>query len=299
MRFYFVALMVCGGVFGQVAVPASAPQPSKVPDDTVVATVDGKKYTAGEVRELAAGLPAQFVQGMNANPENGLQQILLTKYLAEQAAKENLDKDSPYKEQLEFQRNFLLANAEINKYRNSIGFPDEVKQKYYKDHEADYQQAKVRVIYVAFSPNPNKADPKALTEEQAKTKIEGLRKRLVAGADFAKLAQESSDDKESAEKGGEWGIVKRTSNQPVEVKNAIFSLKAGGLSDPVKQANGFYIFKVDEFSAQPYSEVSTQIEEKLKQEKFDAWLKGIQSRFIVKVENNDFFPNRAARPAAR
>lgn len=297
MRYCFVAFIVCGGVFGQLPVPP--PAPAKVPDDAVVATVDGKKYTAGEVRALASGLPAQFQQGMNANPESGLQQILLTKYLGELAAQEKLDQESPFKEQLEFQRNFLLANAEINKYRNTLQFPQTVKEAYYKEHAADYQQAKVRVIYVAFSSAPSKSGQKVLTESEAKTRIEELRKKLTAGADFGKLAQENSDDKESAANGGAWGTVKRTSNQPSEVKNAIFSLKAGGVSEPVKQANGFYIFKVDEFTSEPYSDVVSQIEDKLKQEKFDAWLKGIQSRFVVKVENNDFFPNRAARPAAR
>lgn len=297
MRYFFVAFVVCGSVFAQVLTPPVTP-PSKVADDTVVATVDGKKYTAAEVRKLASGLPTQFQQGMSVNPEGGLQQILLTNYLAEQAEKDKLDQDSPYKEELQFQRNYLLATAEINKYRNAAFIPEEVQQKYYKEHAADFQQAKVRVIYAAFSGGQAKSEQKAVTEAEAKAKIEALKKKLDGGADFAKLAAENSEDKDSAAKGGEWGVVKRTSNQPADVKNAIFSLKAGSVSEPVKQANGFYLFKVDEFTPQPYSEVSQQIEDKLKQEKFDAWLKAIQSRFVVKVENSDFFPNRAARPAA-
>ena len=300
MRYSFVAFIVCVSVFGQVLTPPPPPAapPVKVSDDAVVATVDGKKYTAAEVRALAMGLPAQFQQGMASNPAAGLQQILLTKFLAEEAAKQKLDQDSPYKEELEFQRNYLLATAEINKYRNSLFLPEEVKEKYYKDHAGDFEQAKVRVIYVAFSGGQVKSEQKAVTEAEAKAKIEALKKKLDAGGDFSKLAQENSEDKDSAAKGGEWGIVKRTSNQPPEVKNAIFSLKAGGVSEPVKQANGFYLFKVDEFTTQPYSEVSKQIDDKIKQEKFDTWLKGIQSRFIVKVENSDFFPNRTPSPAA-
>jgi parvulin-like peptidyl-prolyl isomerase len=94
-------------------------------------------------------------------------------------------------------------------------------------------------------------------------------------------------------------VVPRNSNQPADVKNAIFALKAGGISEVVKLANGFYVFKVDEFSTQPFTEVSAQIQEKLRQQRFDAWLKGIQGRFSVKLENHDFFPRQPAPAASR
>jgi peptidyl-prolyl cis-trans isomerase C len=296
MRFFVVSLLFCVGVFGQLAPP---PQASKIPDDAVVATIDGRKYTAGEVRAMTAALPPQGLQAMMVDPTGVLQQILILKYLAAEAEKQSLDKESPVKEQLELQRVQLLAQIEMNKYRSMVAVVPDDQKKYYREHVADYRQAKVRVIYIPFSSGQVKSDRKVLTEAEAKAKIEDLRKQLLAGADFAALAKENSEEKESAAKGGEWGIVKRNSSQPADVKNAIFSLKSGDISEPVKQPNGFYLFKVDEFATQPYSEVEAQIAEKLRQEKFDAWLKEIQKRFTVKVENQDFFPHRPAPAASR
>lgn len=296
MRFSGIALFLTTSVFGQLAPP---PQQPKVPDEAVVATIDGKKYTAGELRAMEIGLPPQGVQAMRADPASVIQQILLLKYLAAEAEKQDLDKQSPVKEELELQRAQFLAQVEMTSYRSKIPVVPDDQKKYYKDHAADFQQAKVRVIYIPFSTGQVKSDKKVLTEAEAKAKIEDLRKQLLAGADFAALAKEHSEDKESAAKGGDFGIVKRSSNQPADVKNAIFSLKPGGVSEPVRQANGFYIFKVDEFITQPYEEVESQIADKIRQEHWDAWFKGIQNRFTLKVENPDFFPRKPAAPASR
>ena len=293
MRLTCCCLLLSGFVFGQVAAP---PQPVNVPDNTVVATVGDKKITAGEVRAM---IPPQAQQMMLLNPAATLQQIYVMKYLASEAEKLGLDKQSPQREQIEFQRIQLLANVEITRYRNLIVVREDEAEKYYQDHSDQYQQAKVRVIYIPFSSGQPKTQNKVRTEAEAKARIEDLRKQLLAGADFAKLAQENSEDKESAAKGGDYGVVPRNSNQPLEVKNAIFALKAGGISEIVKLANGFYVFKVDEFSTQPLSDVSSQIQEKLRQERFDAYLKGIQDRFKITLENHDFFPRQPAPAASR
>ena len=293
MRFSGIALILCGFAFAQVP---QTPEQAKVPDATVVATVDGKKYTAGEVRKLAAGLPPQYLQGYAMNPANGLQQILMTKNLAEEARKKGIDKESPTKEQIEFQVNSILANLAVSDYTMKLFFSVPEQQKYYEAHAAQFEQAKVRVIYVAFSTGAVKSETKAPTEAEAKTKIEGLRKQLLAGADFGKLAKENSDDKESIDKGGEWGMIKRSAKLPDEVKKVIFALKVGAVSEPVKQPNGFYLLKVDEFSKQSYEDVASQVIDQMKQEKFAAWIGEIDKRFKVKVENSDFFP-RAQPPA--
>jgi parvulin-like peptidyl-prolyl isomerase len=296
MRFFCSALVFSASVFAQLA---QSPQQAKVPDDAVVMTIDGKKYTAGEVRAMMVGLPPEAIRAFTIEPVAPIQTIFMMKYMASEAEKEGLDKETPVKEQLEFQRAKLLAETEMNRHRALITVSADEQKKYYDEHTADFQQAKVRVIYIAFSSGQVKSDMKVLKEPEAKAKIEDLRKQLLGGADFAAVAKENSDDKESAAKGGDFGIVKRTSNQPPEIKNVIFSLKAGDISEPVRLANGFYVFKVDEFTTQPYEELATQIGEKLRGDRFAAWVKGIQNRFTLKVENQDFFPSRTAPPASR
>jgi peptidyl-prolyl cis-trans isomerase C len=291
MRFPLTALLFCGLAFAQ------PPQPAKVPDDKVVAEIDHKKYTAGEVRAMIAGFTKQAQQFYMINPVNALQQALVMRYLADEATKKGLDKQSPNKELLEFLRVQTMTQIALSDYADHVAIPAAEQQKYYSEHAADFEQAKVRVIYIAFSGGQVKSGVKVRTEAEAKAKIEDLGKQLAAGADFAKVAKETSDDKESAEKGGEWGIIRHNSNFPPEVLKAIFALKAGEVSQPVKQPNGFYLLKVDEFSKQPYDEVANQIFEQMKGAIVRTWIDGINKRFTVKVEDSDFFP-RSQPPAS-
>jgi parvulin-like peptidyl-prolyl isomerase len=147
----------------------------------------------------------------------------------------------------------------------------EDQEKYYKDHPEKFRQAKVRVIYVAFNPGADKAstdDKKLPTEAEAKTKIDGLRKQVLAGADFGKLARDNSDDKQSAVKDGDFGMVTQKSSYPDAIKAAVFALKQGEVSEPVKQPNGFYLIRADELTTLPFADVSSQLVQDLRQEHF-------------------------------
>jgi peptidyl-prolyl cis-trans isomerase C len=278
------------------APPALTAQPT-IPPDSVVATVGGKKYTAAELNTLISGFPPQVQNAIRSDPKQFLPRMFMLKYLAEEGEKAGLDKKTPYKEGLAYQRVSILSQAEITEYRNNIDIKLEDQEKYYRDNPQKYEQANVKVIYVAFTMNP--ATPaagtkKPLTESEAKTKAEDLRKQIEAGADFAKLARENSDDKESASKDGDYGTISRNSPYPEAIKNAVFALKPGQTSQPLRQPNGYYLIRVVVTTRQPYEQVRTQIYEELKQERFNAWLKGIEQRYQVQVDNPAFFAPPAA-----
>lgn len=273
------------------ATPTPAPA-GKVSPDTVVVEIDGKKYTAAEIDKVIAGLPPQYQQAAHANPQ-ALTTIFVMKRLADDAEKAGLDKQSPYKEALEFDRIQILMRAQTTIHQNMIPVDRATLEKFYQDNPDRFKQAKVRVIQIIFSPTPDKpgADgKKMLSEAEAKAKIEDLRKKILAGADFAQLATENSDDKSSAVKGGDFGIIKRNSPYPEPIKAAVFSLKPGGLSEVVRQPpNSFYLIRVDEVSAQPYDDVSNEIIQAVRTERFTEEMRKIQDQYKVKVENPSYF----------
>ena len=273
------------------APPAPAAPPLPVKPDTVVMEANGKKYTAAEVDQMIAILPPQYQQAAHTQPQM-LTQLLLYKKLSEDAIKDGNDQASPYKEQLEFARLQILTNAELTLHGNALPVTSADQEKYYKDHPEKFQEAKVRVIQITFNPVPDKpgADGKKLrTEAEAKAKIDELRQQIVAGADFGKLARENSDDSVSAPKDGDFGSMKRSSSYPDAIKNAVFALKAGEMSQPIKQPNGYYLIRVDSFQTQPYDDVSNQIFQDLKQERMTEWTKALQEQYKVKVEEPAYF----------
>ena len=277
----------------EATAPATAAPP--LPPDTVVLESNGKKYTAAEIDKIIASLPPQVQQNARMQPQV-LGQLFVYQQLAADGEKAGLDKEEPWKSAIDFQRMQTLANAQLTTHSNLIQVSTEDEEAYYKKNADKYRQAKVRVIYISFNPTPDKAgaQPSKLpTEAEAKTKIEDLRKQILAGADFGKLARENSDDQTSAAKDGDFGIIKRGSSYPDAVKNAVFALQAGRVSEPVRQPNGFYLIRVDEFNTERFDDVSMQIFQEVKQERFNEWVAGIQAQFKVKVENQSYFTPRA------
>ena len=278
---------------GEVA-PAAATPPPPLPPDTVVAEVNGKKYTAGDLDKMVTMLPSQYQQAARSQPQL-LSQVFLMQRLAEDAEKAGLDQKPPFKDQLEMSRIQVLSTAELSEMNNTMKITEADQQKYYNDNPDKFKEVKVKVIYIAFNPTPGKAaagGKKLPTEAEAKAKIEDLEKQIKGGADFGKLARENSDDQASAARDGDFGVLKMDSSYPQPIKTAVFALKQGELSAPIRQPNGFYLIRAEEISQQSFNDSVMQIIQAVKQAKFQEWLKGMQAQYSVKVENPAYFAPR-------
>jgi peptidyl-prolyl cis-trans isomerase D len=130
---------------------------------------------------------------------------------------------------------------------------------YYQAHLDQYQlkdQVKVRHILIKV---PQGAD--AATDAAAKKKAEDIRKQILAGGDFAKLAQENSDDPGSKAQGGELGFIQPGKTVP-EFDKVAFSLQPGQTSEVIKTEFGYHILQVEEKQSAhtvPFEQVKAQI----------------------------------------
>jgi peptidyl-prolyl cis-trans isomerase SurA len=86
--------------------------------------------------------------------------------------------------------------------------------------------------------------PSALiSAEQAKAKLEDLRKQILAGTDFAKLAQQNSDDPGSAPQGGDLGWTDPGTMVP-EFEAETAKLQPGETSEVFQTQYGWHIVQV-------------------------------------------------------
>ncbi|MGA2436039.1 MAG: peptidylprolyl isomerase [Bryobacteraceae bacterium] len=273
--------------------PVLAPAPAAknvftMPSGEVWAIVDGKDVTAGEVQSLAKSMGPQVQQQIMHSPKSFLEQYGMMRRLAAEAVAEQLDQRSPGKEALESARANTLATIMFNsKHDTLLPTPEELKKRY--DGGTDnFKQAKLKAIYIPFSPTANPpADDKGkkpLTEPEAKAKAEDLVKQIKAGADFVKLVKENSEDATSKAKDGDFGTMRSTDKAwPDAMKTAVLNTEPGKVTDPQRQASGYYIFRVEELGPQPFDEVKGTLSPKIQQENLRAWMKSVQDSVVVKM----------------
>ena len=156
---------------------------------------------------------------------------------------------------------YALVDMQAIRNRTTVS-PDDIKR-YYEDNEQQYSTPEqVRASHILLK-TEGKDD--AAVKKQA----EELLAKAKAGADFAKLASQYSEDEISKAKGGDLDFFPKGQMVP-EFDKAAFSLKPGEISDLVKSQYGYHIIKVTDrkpATKKSLDEVRAQIEDQLKWER--------------------------------
>lgn len=270
-----------------------AAKAARVPDDTVVAKLNGREVTAGEIKFALLGATSRVRENFLKNREEFLRQYAMSLRLVEIAEEQGLDKKTPYREQLQWVRTNILSQARMNEYSDAIVIRTKEERQYYAAHKDDYTRAKVKVIYIPFGDEKTAGQvvdgKKVLSEEEARDLIEKIRAEILAGADFVEMVKRYSQDETSKAKDGDFGTIRKSDKIPEHIKEAIFRLEAGEVTEPLRQPNGYYLFRVEEIGVQTLDEVRQTLLREAKAAKFREWFDSVRKSVQVEFENDEYF----------
>lgn len=126
-----------------------------------------------------------------------------------------------------------------------------------------------------------------VSEEEARRRLEGLRERIAAGADFAELARLNSEDGTAA-LGGDLGWVYPGDTVP-EFERAMAALKPGEMSGVVRTPFGFHLIRVEERRAADVSlerrrqQARQALRERKAEDAYQEWLRQLRDRTYVEL----------------
>lgn len=164
---------------------------------------------------------------------------------------------------------------------------DELKVYYEKNRDKIDEPEKVSVRHILIRVEKN-----ASTKEksQALNKIKEVQQKLKKGEDFAKLAQQYSEDPGSQKNGGELGFIVRG----MMVKNfedTAFKTPVGEISDYFETEFGYHILKVDAKQAKQkrsFEDVKLNLEKYLlaekRQEEYEKYIKNLRDKSNISAE---------------
>ncbi|WP_415762572.1 peptidylprolyl isomerase [Pseudomonas sp. CP4] len=229
--------------------PVAAQQPSSpviVSAGPAVARLGNQQVSPEELQALLATVPAQTREQLRGNRE-ALERWIRSR-LAEKAVLEQADAQG-WAQRPEVARQTRAATEQIvfRDYLRSVSqvpaeYPSAAElQQAYDAGKANWQTPalyRVSQIFLGVS------DSSSL-EPVRKQATELSKKAQTAPADFPALATQYSQDRVTAERGGDTGLQPLQQLVP-EVRSAVARLKVGAVSDPVQSAAGFHVIKLTE-----------------------------------------------------
>jgi peptidyl-prolyl cis-trans isomerase SurA len=199
--------------------------------------IDEKLLIAEAKRQGITVSPAEVNKQVETAIAEAKQRLGGDAAFQQQLARENTTESrlrERYKTDLERQ---MTADRLVKKVLPMKPVPQAEAEAYYLANKSKFPQvpAQLRLSVIQISPSPDSAALKA-----GRAKIDAIRKRLVAGEKFAKVAAETSDDPGSANSGGDLGYFRRGQMEPA-LEDAAFELPLGKLSQPVRTPYGWHL----------------------------------------------------------
>jgi len=247
--------------------PHPTPAAPKVDPNEIVLTIGDHRLTAAQYELLVKTLLPleQQAYALGVGRRAVAQKLAGLFVLADEADKQHLDQRPDIATQLGFMRENALESVLFKKMVDQAVVPDADVQAYYDSHRSDFELIVARHILIrvkggALAAVPGKPE---LSDAEAQAKADSIRKRILAGEDFATLAKAESDDSASAAKGGdlpEFGHGKMAQ----QFEQAAYVLKPGDIGQPVRTPFGYHLIQVQSKRVKPLAEVKEDILKQLK-----------------------------------
>ena len=250
-----------------LALPAAA---ADVTAETVVATVNGKNITMGDLLVVKEGLPAQYQQLPDDVLMNGLIEQLVQQTVLADSVEGKLTK----REEIGLgatERAFLAGTA-LERVAATAVTEDAVKAAY------DEQYAKVepgKEYHARHILVP--------TEDEAKA----VEKAIADRGDFATVANEKTQDPSGKTNGGDLGWFGAGMMVP-EFEEAVAGLQPGQVSQPIQTQFGWHVIKLNDTrlrEAPKLEEVRDQIAQMVLREKVEGEIQRLTGE--AKVEKTE------------
>jgi len=275
--------------------PSAAASQSPTPDKIVVKVGD-ESITQGEIERFIQGLAPQDQKTLASRGRRALgDEFVLMLVLSQESVSHHLDSTPAYREMLALRRRQLLASLMYQEIlRESVVTPEETS-KYYAAHQSDFGEAQIQQVVIRTKPEGAKEGTPGFTAEEAKTRAEEIRKALSSSDDAKKIA-EKYQVPNVIRVDAEPFSVRRGSMRP-DMQKAAFELKDGQVSEVFELGPSLVFFKVISHRVPELKDVSSQIENNLRQQKVNSTLDGLKKNANVWMDESYFAaPAPAGQP---
>jgi parvulin-like peptidyl-prolyl isomerase len=247
-------------------IASSALVSAQAADSAPLAQVGDTQVKIEDIRPYLEKLGVREQAALQANPQlltQFVRSVLVQQLLLKEALAKNWDKQAEVTAAVErakentIAESFLVSVSEV-----PANFPaEEDIQKAYEANKASLlvpRQYRLAQIFIAAP----KAGDKAASDKTL-ARVAAVKETLRKG-DFAAVAKADSDEKASAERGGEIGWLTETQIQP-EIRTQVGNLSKDQVSEAIRLSDGWHFIKVIDIK-EPFTPTLDQVKPQIAQQ---------------------------------
>jgi parvulin-like peptidyl-prolyl isomerase len=257
--------------------------------DDVVAQMGSTVVKADDVKPLLQSLDPKQQEAVNGNPavlDQAVRSILVQKAVYQEALSKKWDQQADVVAQLQRVRESAITESYLASVaKPPADYPSDA------DLKAAYDAVKAKLV---VPKQYRLAQIFVAKGNDAQGKLDALKKNLgKSDSDFAAFARASSDDKQSAARGGEIGWVAEAQIQP-ELRSKVTALSKGAVSDPIQLADGWHVLKVLDIK-ESYTASLDEVKPRLTQELRNQKAQQLRQAYLANmVKQNPITVNQIA-----
>lgn len=193
----------------------------------------------------------------------------------------------------QLERNMLVTRVQQVEVMGKISVSEEEVAKFYEENRNSFTtppSVTLREILIAVPVTDKGIN--AAVDDEAKAKIEDVRKRVVAGEPFAQLASQLSDSGSKAN-GGLIGPISRDDLAP-ELQKQLAAMKPGEVSPVLRTTRGYQVIKLEQSvgaKTKTLDEARAEVSEKLaaqkRQGQLEHYLEQLREQAIIDWKNDE------------
>lgn len=248
--------------------------------DTVEASIDGTVINKSRVDLIAR----QSAAGQSDNPQvrkEIIDQLIMQTLIANAALKKGLDKSADTVEQIELNRQSILADAYVQDFVKTVSVTDDTLK-------AEYDRIKGTI--------GNEYKARHILVEKASEASDIIAQLKKDPGSFEKLAREKSKDKASRAKGGDLGWFDPRRMVP-EFGAALQAVEKGKFTEePVVTSFGYHVILLDDarpLAAPAFEQIKDGLAQKMQQQALMKHLEELKSQAKIEMTKA---PEAAAKP---
>jgi peptidyl-prolyl cis-trans isomerase SurA len=191
------------------------------------------------------------------------------------------------------ERQMLIARVQQSEVAEKISVTEEESRAYYARHRDQFTTPSAITLREILIEVPTTDQGiNAAQDEEAKARAEDVRKRLLAGEPFARLAADFSDAASKAN-GGLIGPLNATDLAPA-LRERLAKMKVGDITETIRTTRGYQILKLEsrtEEQVRSFEAARDQISDAVAEEKrrgeMQRYIERLRSQAIIDWKNDE------------